>query len=71
MKTERILVNIQNISYIESLPAKGVAIKKVSLMKDMNELKSRLPFLKKAILCQDKILFEKQAFIPKAEIETQ
>lgn len=58
MKAERILQNIENQSSIDVLPAKNVQIKKVSSIKDLQELKSRLPFLKKAVMREGKILFE-------------
>lgn len=57
MKSDLILERIQTISSVEALPAKTVIIKKVSLIKDFKELKNKIPFLKKAILCNDKILF--------------
>lgn len=56
MKAERILENIENLSSIEVLPAKSVQIKKIVSIKDMKELKSRLPFLKKAIMTGEKIM---------------
>ena len=68
MKSDRILQNIQSVSFIGTLPAKTVTIKKVSLIKDLKELKNQIPFLKKAILCNDKIRFENQTFIPSTTI---
>jgi len=71
MKSERILENIQVFSSLETLPAKTVIIKKVTLIKDLKELKNRIPFLKKAILCNDKILFEKETPVPTTTIKSQ
>lgn len=68
MKTDRILQNIQIFSSVEALPAKNVIIKKVSLVKDLKELKNKIPFLKKAVLCNDKIIFENQTFVPPTTI---
>jgi hypothetical protein len=58
MKTERILENIENLSSIQAIPANKVQIKKATTLKDLMELKARFPFLKKAIMRGDKILFE-------------
>ena len=63
MKTERILEKIESFSCIEVLPAENVQIKKMTTLKDLQELKSRLPFLKKAIMTEGKILFENKTLV--------
>lgn len=60
MKAEHILENIEDQSSIDVLPAKNVQIKKILTIKDIQELKSRLPFLKKAVMTEGKIMFETQ-----------
>lgn len=58
MKTENILHEIQNFSSVQVIPAKKVLIKKVLSIQEIKELKNRLPFLKKAIMTEGKILYE-------------
>ena len=62
MKTENILGAIEILSSIEVIPSKNVQIKKVVSLKEMKELKSRLPFLRKAIMTGEKILYENYAY---------
>ena len=44
MKVERILTDIQNIVCFEIIPARNIQIKKIISLKDMMELKQKLPF---------------------------
>lgn len=58
MKTERILEKIENLGSIQAFPAKNVQITKVATLKDLQQLKKRLPFLKKAVMTGEKIFVE-------------
>jgi hypothetical protein len=50
MKAERTLTDIQNMLTMQIIPAQNIQIKKIATLKDLKELKSRLPFLKRAVL---------------------